>query len=132
PKTANAIRTVDIPEELAKVLHSKMPREGYLFASSTGKPFQQRNLLHVLHQIKKVGMHSFRRYRLTFLRKNGVPKDLERFWMGHAPEDVGDLYSKLNEDASFRGIWCKKVGLGFSMVSVVSENSNGIDSTKAA
>ena len=132
PKTANAIRAVDIPEELAQILRTKMPRDGYVFAASTGKPFQTRNLMRILHGVKKVGMHAFRRYRLTFLRKNGVPKDLERFWMGHAPEDVGDLYSKLKDDASFRGMWCEKVGLGFSLVSSVSEKSISVDSTRVA
>jgi integrase len=132
PKTANAVRTVDIPEELASVFREKMPRDGYVFATSTGKPFQPRNLIGVLHRVKKVGMHAFRRYRLTWLRKNGVPKDLERFWIGHAPEDVGDLYSKLKDDAAFRGVWCEKAGLGFSVVSVVSQNTTNVDSAMVA
>jgi integrase len=132
PKTSNAIRTVDIPEELAAIFRIRMPRDGYLFATSTGNPFQTRNLLHFLHRFKKVGMHAFRRYRLTWLRKNGVPKDLERFWMGHAPEDVGDLYSKLKDDAAFRVMWCEKTGLGFSTVSFVSENSTVVDSARVA
>ena len=131
PKTSNAVRTVDIPEELARVLREHMA-DGYLFASSTGRPFEQRNILGVLHRVRKVGMHAFRRYRLTWLRKNGVPKDLERFWMGHAPEDVGDLYSKLKDDAPFRGMWCEKVGLGFSVVSLVTQNATPIDSAKVA
>ena len=132
PKTGNAIRTVDIPEELAEILRAQMPRDGYLFASSTGNPFQQRFLLGVLHRVRQVGMHAFRRYRLTWLRKNGVPKDLERFWMGHAPEDVGDLYSKLKDDAAFRGMWCEKAGLGFSVVTLVTQTVTTIDAAKIA
>ncbi len=124
PKTANAIRTVDIPEELARVLRPHVAAvNGYLFAAVSGKPLQHRNVLHVLHGVQKIGIHAFRRFRLTWLRKNGVPKDLERFWMGHAPEDVGDLYSKLKDDISFRSLWCEKAGLGFSVVSDVSENT---------
>ena len=38
-----------------------------------------------------MGFHAFRRFRLTWLRKNSVPKDLERYWMGHAPEEVVPL-----------------------------------------
>lgn len=132
PKTSNAIRTVDVPEELARVLLTNMPSDGYVFATSTGKPFQQRNLLRVLHNVKTVGMHAFRRYRLTWLRKMGVPRDLERFWMGHAAQDVGDLYSKLKDDAAFRGIWCERAGLGFSMVSVVSENGSSVSKALVA
>jgi hypothetical protein len=47
---------------------------------------------------KKAGNHAFRRFRITHLRKNLVPKDLEHFWMGHADEEIGDLYSKLMND----------------------------------
>jgi integrase len=123
---------VDIPEELAKVLRDRITGGGYLFTFSTGKPFQPRFLLGVLHRVRKVGMHAFRRYRLTWLRKNGVPKDLERFRMGHAPEDVGDGYSKLKDDAAFRGFWYEKAGLGFSMVSVVTQNAVSIESAMVA
>ena len=28
-------------------------------------------------------------FRLTWLRKNDVSKDLERFWMGHEDEEIG-------------------------------------------
>jgi hypothetical protein len=66
----------------------------------------------VLHGHKAVGFHAFRRFRLTWLRKNSVPKDLERYWMGHAPEEVGDLYSKLKDDVAFRQEWAELVGLG--------------------
>ena len=36
-------------------------------------------------------------------QKNGVPKDLERLWMGHAPEKIEDIYSKLKEDVGANG-----------------------------
>ena len=133
PKTANAIRTVDVPEELARVLRPYVASaSGYLFSAKSGKPLQHRNVLHVLHGIQKIGVHAFPRFRLTWLRKNGVPKDLERFWMGHAPEDVGDLYSKLKDDISFRSLWCEKAGLGFSVVSDVPENVVAFQAVKVA
>jgi hypothetical protein len=94
PKTPNAIRVVDIPEVLARVLRPYVSRiSGYLFATKERFLLQQRNVLRVLHARKPVGFDSFRRFRLTWLRKNSVPKDLERYWMGHAPEEIGDLYS---------------------------------------
>ena len=86
PKTPNAVRVVDIPEVLARMLRPDVSRiSGYLFATKEGFPLQQRNVLRILHKRKPVGFHSFRRFRLTWLRKNSVPKDLERYWMGHAP-----------------------------------------------
>jgi integrase len=115
PKTANAIRDVDIPEPLAQVLRSYITgKSGYVFTARTGQPLQPRNVLRLLHSIKKVGFHAFRRFRLTWLREQGVPKDLEHLWMGHADEEVGDLYSKLKENKVYRSLWCERIGLGFS------------------
>ena len=86
---------MDIPEVFVRQLREYVGSiNGLLFATGDGRPLQQRNVLRVLHRAKHVGFHAFRRFRLTWLRKNGVPKDLERYWMGHAPEEVGDLYSK--------------------------------------
>jgi hypothetical protein len=53
---------------------------------------------------------------LTWLRKSGAPRDLERLWMGHAPEEVGDLYSKLKDDVAYRQEWAERIGLGFQLV----------------
>ena len=117
PKTANAVRVVDIPEVLAEELRGYVSGvSGYLFATAQGRPLQQRNVLRILHKVVRVGFHAFRRFRLTWLRKNGVPKDLERIWMGHASEEVGDLYSKLKEDVAFRQQWAERIGLGFELV----------------
>ena len=117
PKTSNAVRVVDIPEVLASELRGYVSGvSGYLFATAQGKPLLQRNVLRVLHSLKRVGFHAFRRFRLTWLRKNGAPKDLERVWMGHASEEVGDLYSKLKEDVAFRQEWAERIGLGFELV----------------
>ena len=63
----------------------------------------------------KCGAHAFRRFRLTWLRKNDVPKDLERFWMAHEDEEIGDRYSKLKQDVGFRQAVAKKIGFGFEL-----------------
>jgi hypothetical protein len=59
---------------------------------------------------------------MTRLRKLAVPRDLELLWMGHAPEKVGDLYSKLNDDTLFRQEWAERVGLGFQLVHFGTQN----------
>jgi hypothetical protein len=61
------------------------------------------------------GFHSFRRFRVTRLRKGRVPEDLIRFWIGHADKTVTDGYSKLKEDTSFRKVCAENVGLGFEL-----------------
>jgi integrase len=115
PKTANAVRVVDVPEPLARVLQAHT-KPGYLFSTAKGRPLQNRNVLRVLHATgKRLGFHAFRRFRLTWLRKQGVPSDLERCWMGHASREIGDIYSKLKDDVQYRREWCERVGLGFSV-----------------
>jgi hypothetical protein len=105
---------------------------GYLFATEQGSPVNPRNVLRVLHAHKLVGFHAFRRFRLTLLRKNCVPKDLEHYWMGHASEDVGDLHSKLKDDVAYRQEWAERVGLGFELVHIGPQNPKSIESEKVA
>jgi len=81
---------------------------------------------------KKVGLHAFRRFRLTWLRKNGVPKDLEHLWMGHADEGVGDLCSKLKEDEPYRQHWVERIGLGFAVGTLGPLNVVRISKVKVA
>jgi integrase len=133
PKTPSAVRVVDIHETLARALMGYVASDsGYLFATGQGKPLQHCNVLRVLHSVKRVGFHAFRRFRLTWLRKNSAPKDLERFWMGHAPEEVGDLYSKLKDDVAFRQEWAERIGLGFELVHLSTQNAAAIDAAKVA
>jgi len=47
--------------------------------------------------------HSFRRFRAAHLRKNRVPWDLQKLWLGHANKDVTDRYAEqLKEDVEWR------------------------------
>jgi integrase len=119
PKIPAAVRDVDIPEELAAVLReyvSKVPAGRYLFATASGKPISQRNVLRYLHARKKVGFHAFRRFRTSVLRKARVPEDLLKLWLGHASKSVTDDYARqLREDLPFRQEWAERVGLGFSL-----------------
>jgi len=47
--------------------------------------------------------------------------------MGHAPEDVGDLYSKLKDDVACRQEWAERVGLGFELVHIGPQNVTSIE-----
>ena len=52
PKTANAIRTVDVPQEFAEILSAYISgKNGYLFKTCVGRPLGQRNVLRVLHTL---------------------------------------------------------------------------------
>jgi integrase len=121
-KTDAGRRDVDLCPALAAVLKSYVGdrTSGFLFHNRKRNFLSQTNLLRrglhpALGKLKqpKAGFHAFRRYRLTWLRKNRVHADLERFWMGHENETVGDGYSKMKEDVAFRLEQAETVGLGF-------------------
>jgi integrase len=124
PKTANAFREVDLHPSLAALLktHIGQRTSGLLFCTSNGNPISQPNILkRSLHPILKTmnrntaGFHSFRRFRVTHLRKNRVPEDILRFWIGHADKTVTDGYSKVKDDMEFRRVCAANVGVGFDV-----------------
>ena len=123
-KTDNGRREIDLHPSVAAMLKDFIGerQDGLLFRSRRGRPLSQSNILRRwLHPIlsmlnqPKCGAHAFRRFRLTYIRKQGVPKDLERFCMGHGEEGIGDIYSKLKEDVEFRQDWTGRIGLGFEI-----------------
>jgi hypothetical protein len=65
----------------------------------------------------------------------GFPRDLEHYWIGHAPRHVSDQYSALKEDVEFREVWAEKVGLGFELPTGLLESKSSqldpIDPEKA-
>lgn len=109
PKTVNGIREVDLPQDLTQMLAEFIGKRtaGFIFRSSNGNTLGQSNVLRrSLHPIltemkrEKCGFHSFRRYRVTHLRKQGTPEDLIRFWIGHGDKTVTDRYAKLRQDVT--------------------------------
>jgi integrase len=128
-KTENGEREIDLHSTVAAMLKAFTGSRttGLLFRTKGGKPLHQSNVLRrTLHPIlknlkqPKCRLHAFRRFRLTWLRENGVPKDLEHFWMGHADEEVGDLYSMLKKKVTFREKEVERIGLGFEFSAEIS------------
>jgi integrase len=135
PKTPNAVREVDIAEPLAALLKDYVAGKfGYLFATATGRPLAQRNVLRALHATgKKVGLHAFRRFRTETIRRARVPQDLERLWLGHAKTTVGDFYAGgLQNDLAWRKEWAERAGLGFGLGYSGLQNVVPIASAQAA
>ena len=129
-KTDAGRRDVDLCPKLAALLKAFVGNRasGFLFHNRKRNFLSQTNLLRrglhpALEKLKqpKAGFHAFRRYRLTWLRKNRVHADLERFWMGHENETVGDGYSKMKEDGAFRLEHAETVGLGFTLPPQITE-----------
>lgn len=123
PKTPNAYRTIHLHSALAEVLkqHAGARRSGFLFTGIGALPVSSQSsiLKRSLHPILKemnlpmAGLHAFRRFRVTWLRKNRVPEDLIRHWIGHASKSVTDDYSRVAADQSFARECAERVGLGF-------------------
>ena len=129
-KTDSGSREIDLCPALASMLKEYLDncrgtlKSDLLFESKSGKPLHQSNILRrTLHPIleninePKCGCHAFRRFRVTHLRRNGVPEDLIHFWLGHAGKSVTDHYSKLKNDLEFRKEVAVRAGLGFELSS---------------
>jgi integrase len=117
PKTANAIRLVDIPEVLAQVLRGYTEgMDGYLITTRAGRVLDPRNSLKALHGAgNRGGYHAFRRFRFSVLRRAGVPENLIKQWLGHS-QNLMDLYAaQLQYDVAYRRDWCETAGLGFEL-----------------
>ena len=111
------------------VLHVKRyannRKSGFLFESGSGKPLVQRNVLRDgLGRIRREfkldqdgkGFHAFRRFRTAHLRKDRVPWDLEKLWLGHASRDVTDKCAgQLKQDIEWRKQVAEATGLGFAL-----------------
>jgi len=135
PKTTNAIRVIDIPEPLAKVLREYVTgKRGYLFQNRKGNPLDQRNLLDALHSTYKGegGFHMFRRFRAAVIRKASVPEDLIKLWLGHARTLTDRYASQLRDDLTYRQEWCERAGLGFDLGYMGYKDSTQIELEKVA
>ena len=127
PKTPAGFREVDLHPELAALLrtHIGCRTAGFIFETAEGTPLSQRNVLgrHLHPALEAIGrevfgFHAFRRYRVTHLRKQRIPEDLIRFWLGHADKTVTDGYSKMKDDMDYRQTVAQSVGVGFTLPTV--------------
>jgi integrase len=124
PKTHSAIREIDLHPEMAAMLKDYIGdrQSGFLFRNRVGHVLLQTNILrrHLHPMLKdlgitKAGLHAFRRFRVTQLRRTHVSPDIARFWIGHAGREITDTYSKLRDDKAFRIQCGLDAGLGFEL-----------------
>jgi len=117
PKTEAGIRVVDLNPRLNDFLLSHLETTpGLLFKSEIGGTFRTNTAYaHLKDAGIRDGFHAFRRFRITHLESVGVPPGLQRFWTGHAANDVHETYIKFGEKAEERKMWAEKAGLGFQL-----------------
>src|SRR5467141_3603317 len=97
---------------------------GLLFETRNGTPFlhhnlEQRWLTPRLRAMgideKGMGFHAFRRFRKTWLRGKRVQEDINNFWMGHQPETMSEMYSRLDLELDLRLAEAESMGVGFTV-----------------
>jgi len=124
PKTPSAVRQIDVYKDLNVLLKEHVRDLGlsptdrdFVFASSSNgwRLCETTIRRDSLKPLGIEGFHTFRRFRLTHLRTQGVPEDLIKYWMGHAKVGVTDRYSKMAENIELRKTWAEKAGLGFEI-----------------
>jgi integrase len=120
PKTTNAVREIDIDSGLAEMLRQHVGEKtaGRVIEARNGSPISGQNVVkRVLHpllkrlELPKAGLHAFRHSRVTMLRKNGTPEDLQKQWIGHSSLRTTDRPSHTHQELEYRRLAASKVGL---------------------
>jgi integrase len=124
-KTAAAKREIDLHPDVAEFLRTyAVGKTGLLFHTANGTPHLYANLedhwltprLAVMGLDEKgMGWHSFRRYRNTWLRLQRTQDDILKFWMGHKPQTMTEIYSTVAGDLQARLTETECVGYGFDL-----------------
>jgi integrase len=124
-KTDAGDRQVDLHPAIAEYLQSYMTgKKGLLFATRIGTPYLHNNLgkrwltpklIELSADEPGMGWHGFRRFRKTWLRGKRCQEDINNYWMGHQPETMSELYSRLDEDLTTRLREAEIVGVGFDV-----------------
>jgi integrase len=117
PKTAAGIRQVDLSPDVNQYLQrAGLPTDGFLFQNRQGGTVKMRS---AYDRLRKAGItegfHSFRRFRITHLEAQSVPRGLAMYWTGHAEKDVHGSYIKIGQDLQTRRDWAKRAGIGFEL-----------------
>lgn len=140
PKTAAAVRDVDVCSELAHFIKEFIDKRtsGFLFNSDGDLPLLQGNILRdSLHKIAKgytlsnskgkviadvkgvigkaIGFHAFRRYRETYLELERVPVNLCDSQLGHKGKNVAAISYFKPQHSLKRIAILESAGLGFEL-----------------
>ena len=86
-------------------------------------------------RVPKAGLHAFRHSRVTLLRKNGTPADLQKLWIGHSSLRTTDRYAHTDQELEYRRRAASRVGLdlivGPNLASWTQSASEGEEPAKA-
>jgi len=113
PKSRAGYREIDVDQGLCRALADYLAgrTSGLVFPSRRGTPLRGGNVIkRVLNPIlRKLGIptggkvnHAFRHGRVTVLRKNKTPGDLQTLWIGHSSLEMTDRYSHTDQELEYR------------------------------
>lgn len=127
-KTDAGFREVDLCTVVGEYLRAfTSGKDGLLFQTRNGTPYLHNNLeqrwltprLQAMQIDEKgMGFHAFRRFRKTWLRGERCQEDINNFWMGHQPETMSELYSRMEFELDRRLEEAERIGVGFTVPSV--------------
>jgi integrase len=131
-------RTVPIDASVAMELkkHLQGRRSGYLFETRNGTPLRLSNVLEdklhpILRKLKLIqpgmGMHAFRRGRISHLVYSGVSRQVIRDWCGHSSDRMIDHYTKMLRHHHAPEMAKVKPLLGRSWTPVGPQQTNGFN-----
>lgn len=140
-KTDAGTREVDLSTNVASFLRSFINgKDGLLFRTRNGTPYlhnslEQRWLTPRLRAMKLdekgMGFHAFRRFRKTWLRGERCQEDINNFWMGHQPQTMSELYSRMEFETARRLEEADRVGVGFKVPPVNCSKCSKISGAQA-
>lgn len=119
-KTSAGQREVDLSPELNDYLLKVLGNEYLLTLNGNPDnlvfPGAVSNYSHILRNLGfKIGFHSLRRFRVTYLRLQGVPESLIKFWIGHKDSTITGLYTEVGPEIAARKTQAQRAGLGFEL-----------------
>jgi integrase len=127
-KTDAGTREIEVSTEVAEFLRGLITgKSGLLFETRNNTPYlhnnlEQRWLTPRLRAMgideKGMGFHAFRRFRKTWLRGERCQEDISNFWMGHQPETMSELYSRMEFELDRRLDEAERVRVGFTVPSI--------------
>jgi site-specific recombinase XerC len=120
-KTKAAKRTVHIHSSVNELIAQFVQKQGrkagsYLFQDATGRglPVRASSVRQAMaKRLLGAAPHSFRRFRITFLRQSRLQEDVLRQQVGHGSTDITSLYSRPSDEASAALV--EAVGIGFNL-----------------
>jgi integrase len=129
-KTDAGFREVDLSLNVAEYLRAFIDgKDGLLFKTRNGTPYLHNSLeaRWLTPRLKAMGLdepgmgwHSFRRFRKTWLRGKRCQEDINIFWMGHKPQTMSELYSRMDQELEQRLQEAEIVGVGFDVPAYVA------------